>query len=202
MEININSYYAARREVYDRIQNANTAKKVVLALFMAALTGIGAQIIIPLSWTPVPITLQTFAVILSGLVLGKKYGLLSQIFYLALGITLIPWFSGFGGGLDAVLGSNMGYFIGFLLVAYFVGYISEKYSASRKFSSMIGIVSVATFGLIYIPGLIGLALTFYFTKGVVLGVGDLVVMGLAPFIIGDILKILGAGFFSKVFLPK
>ena len=60
--------------------------------------------IIPLPWTPVPITAQTFAVLCSGLFLGKKYGCLSQILYIVLGVAFIPWFGGMTGGLDIFLG--------------------------------------------------------------------------------------------------
>ena len=161
-----------------------------------------AQIIIPLPWTPVPITAQTFAVLCSGLILGKKYGCLSQILYIVLGIAFIPWFGGMTGGIEVVLGSTGGFFIGFILASYFIGTITEKYAKARSFTRMAVVIGIANFALIYIPGLLGLALWFYATQGTVLGVMDLLMMGLIPFIVGDIVKILGAASVSKVFLPK
>ena len=81
MNINIDSYYSTRKNVFERIQDASTTTKVLMSVLMACFTGIMAQIIIPLPWTPVPITAQTFAVLCSGLFLGKKYGCLSQILW-------------------------------------------------------------------------------------------------------------------------
>ena len=202
MNKNIENYYVARKNIFERFNESSTITKVVFSFLMACITGLMAQIIIPLPWTPVPITAQTFAVLCSGLFLGKKYGCLSQIIYVVLGIAFIPWFGGMTGGLDAFLGSTGGYFIGFIIASYFIGYISEKYAKARNFKSMAAVIGVANFALIYIPGLLGLALYFYFTKGMVLGVVDLLMMGLVPFILGDIIKILGAAGLSKVCLPK
>ena len=81
MNINMENYYSARKNIFERIQDASTATKVLMSLMMACFTGIMAQIIIPLPWTPVPVTAQTFAVLCSGLLLGKKtnYKKLNQI---------------------------------------------------------------------------------------------------------------------------
>ena len=201
MNINIDSYYSTRKNVFERIQDASTTTKLLMSLMMACITGIMAQIIIPLPWTPVPITAQTFAVLCSGLFLGKKYGCLSQILYIVLGVAFIPWFGGMTGGLDIFLGSTFGFFIGFVIASYFVGMITEKYAASRSFRKMAITIGIANFALIYIPGLAGLAL-FMSMQGTPVGIVELLMMGLVPFIAGDIVKILGAASVSKVFLPK
>ena len=202
MNINLDNYYSTRKNVFERIQDASTATKVLMSLMMACFTGIMAQIIIPLPWTPVPITAQTFAVLCSGLFLGKKYGCLSQILYIVLGVAFIPWFGGMTGGLNIFLGSTFGFFIGFVIASYFIGLITEKYAKARSFTKMAIVIGIANFALIYIPGLAGLALWFNLTQGATIGVVDLLMMGLVPFIIGDIVKILGAASVSKVFLPK
>lgn len=201
MNITMDNYYSARKNVFERIQDANTATKLLLSLMMACFTGIMAQIIIPLPWTPVPITAQTFAVLCSGLFLGKKYGCLSQILYIVLGIAFVPWFGGMTGGLDVLLGSTGGFLIGFVIASYFIGAITEKYASARSFTKMAVTIGIANFALIYIPGLAGLAL-FFSMQGTPLGIVDLLMMGLVPFIAGDIVKILGAASISKVFLPK
>lgn len=201
MNINIDSYYSTRKNIFERIQSASTATKILLSFMMACFTGIMAQIIIPLPWTPVPITAQTFAVLCSGLFLGKKYGCLSQILYIVLGIAFIPWFGGMTGGLDVFLGSTGGFLIGFVIASYFIGAITEKYAKARNFTRMALVIGIANFGLIYIPGLAGLAL-FLSSKGMTFGIVDLLMMGLIPFIVGDIVKILAAAGVSKVFLPK
>ena len=202
MNINLDNYYSTRKNVFERIQDASTATKVLMSLMMACFTGIMAQIIIPLPWTPVPITAQTFAVLCSGLFLGKKYGCLSQILYIVLGVAFIPWFGGMTGGLDIFLGSTCGFFIGFVITSYFIGLITEKYAKARSFTKMAIVIGIANFALIYIPGLAGLALWSNLTQGATIGIVDLLMMGLVPFIIGDIVKILGAASVSKVFLPK
>lgn len=201
MNINIDNYYDTRKNIFERIQDASTATKLLMSLMMACITGIMAQIIIPLPWTPVPITAQTFAVLCSGLFLGRKYGCLSQILYIVLGVVFIPWFGGMTGGLDIFLGSTCGFFIGFVIASYFIGYIAEKYADARNFKKMALTIGIANFALIYIPGLAGLAL-FMIMQGTPVGIVDLLMMGLIPFIAGDIIKILGAASVSKVFLPK
>ena len=195
------NYYSTRKNVFERIQDASTATKLLMSLLMACFTGIMAQIIIPLPWTPVPITAQTFAVLCSGLFLGKKYGCLSQILYVVLGIAFIPWFGGMTGGLEVFLGSTGGFFIGFIIASYFIGLITEKYAHARSFTKMSLVIGIANFALIYIPGLAGLALFLGF-QGTSVGIIDLLMMGLIPFIAGDIVKILAAASVSKVFLPK
>ena len=202
MNINIDNYYRTRKNVFERIQDASTATKLLMSFMMACVTGIMAQIIIPLPWTPVPITAQTFAVLCSGLILGKKYGCLSQILYIVLGIAFIPWFGGMTGGLETFFGSTCGFFIGFVIASYFIGAITEKYAKARNFTRMAVVIGIANFALIYIPGLLGLALWMSLTQGATVGVVDLLVMGIIPFIAGDIVKILGAASVSKVFLPK
>lgn len=201
MNLNMDNYYDTRKNVFERIQDASTATKILMSFMMACFTGIMAQIIIPLPWTPVPITAQTFAVLCSGLFLGRKYGALSQIIYIVLGIAFIPWFGGMTGGLEVFFGSTFGFLIGFVLASYFVGLISERYAKARNFTRIALIIGIANFALIYIPGLAGLAL-FLSIQGTPVGIFDLLMMGLVPFIIGDIVKILGAASVSKVFLPK
>jgi biotin transport system substrate-specific component len=84
----------------------------------AALTAAGALIKIPL-W-PVPITLQTFFVILSGIILGPRYGALSQLVYIIIGLLGLPVFSG-GGGLAYLMQPSFGYLIGFIIAPLAVG---------------------------------------------------------------------------------
>ena len=202
MNINMDNYYSTRKNVFERIRESSTVTKILMSLLMACFTGIMAQIVIPLPWTPVPITAQTFAVLCSGLFLGKKYGCLSQILYIVLGVAFIPWFGGMTGGLEMLLGSTGGFLIGFIIASYFIGSITEKYADARSFRKMVITIGIANFALIYIPGLIGLALWVSLTQGTTIGIVDLLMMGLVPFIIGDIVKILGAASISKVFLPK
>src|ERR671918_68403 len=85
------------------------------ALFVAAL----AQIEIPLPFTPVPITGQTFGVLLVGAALGSKRGAASLASYLAMGAFGLPFLAGGAHGLDILIGATGGYLIGFVIAAYF-----------------------------------------------------------------------------------
>lgn len=197
----MDNYYATRKNVFERIQDASTATKILMSLMMACFTGIMAQIIIPLPWTPVPVTAQTFAVLCSGLFLGRKYGALSQIIYIVLGVAFVPWFGGMTGGLEIFLGSTFGFFIGFIIASYFVGLITEEFVTARNFKKMLLTIGIANFAFIYIPGLAFLGL-FLSMQGTPIGIVDLLMMGLIPFIAGDIVKIIAAASVSKIFLPK
>ncbi len=200
--MNINSYYYMRENLFEKIQNANNLEKLAMAFLMACLTGILAQIVLPLPWTPIPVTGQTLGVLVSGLFLGKRFGVLSQIIYILGGIIGIGWFGEMSSGLSVFLGSNCGYFIGFIIAAAFIGHFSEKYANTRKFKKMSSIMLIASFGCIYIPGLIGLAIWMYSTQGAFPDIITLLVMGAFPFIIGDLIKSEIAAGISKAFLPK
>ncbi len=200
MNTTMEAYYQKRSTLYNYVRNGNTYEKIIYAFLMACFTGIAAQIVIPLSWTPVPITLQSFAVMTAGIILGRKYGTLSMILYCLLGI-FIPWYSGMTGGLSVLIGSNAGYFLGFIICAYFVGTISDKIPKSRKFLGMSGTLLIANFILIYIPGLAVLYLAMY-TQGISLSLIQLLMMGFIPFIFGDILKVLASSALSKIVMPK
>ncbi|WP_461462614.1 biotin transporter BioY [Methanobrevibacter sp.] len=200
MNTHMEAYYQKRSDIYNHVRNASTYEKIAYSFLMACFTGIAAQIVIPLSWTPVPITLQSFAVMTAGIVLGRKYGVLSMILYCLLGL-VIPWYSGMTGGLSVLMGATGGYFLGFIICAYFVGSISDKFPKSRKFIGMTGTLLIANFAAIYIPGLATLYLTMS-SQGVSLSLSQLLMMGLVPFIFGDILKVLASSTFSKLVMPK
>lgn len=202
VNINIDSYYYMRDNIFDKVQKASNVEKLAMAVLMACLTGILAQFIIPLPWTPVPVTGQTLGVLVSGLFLGKRFGVLSQVIYIFAGVLGVSWFAEMSSGLSVFLGSTCGYFIGFILAAALIGYISEKYTESRNFKKMFGLMLVANFACIYIPGLIGLSIWLYFTQGAFPDIITLIMMGLAPFIIGDLFKVGIAAGISKVALPK
>lgn len=202
MEISTENYFRKRYSLFEWRSNTSLANKVIMAFFMACITGIMAQIIIPLPWTPVPITAQTFAVLMAGVVLGRHWGGISMLMYIAVGLLGIPWFAGLTGGYSVLLGSTGGYFIGFILAALFLGYFTDKYVQSRSFKPMVGLMFLGNFALIYIPGLLGLGLWMYTVNGTFPSVLTLIGMGLLPFILGDIVKIGGAAALTKAITPK
>ena len=202
MNLTLNNYYKKRHDIFKWREQQTMANKTVLAFFMACITGVMAQMVIPLPWTPVPITAQTFAVLISGIMLGKYWGGISQLFYVALGLVGVPWFAGMTGGYEIVMGASGGYLIGFILCALFLGHYSDKYIQSRNFKPMLSLMFVASFGLIYIPGLLVLGIWIYTTQGILPQIWNLMAMGLVPFLVGDIIKIVGASAFTKAALPK
>ena len=173
-------------------------KKLVLALGMAALTGLLAQVRIPLPWTLVPITGQTFAVLLAGVLLGRRWGGASLAIYAGLGIAGVPWFAGWASGL----GATGGYIIGFILAALFLGHFTDKYIRSRSFFSMLGLMLFANFILIYVPGLLWLGLWLKVVAGTSVTFIALLGMGAIPFIAVDITKAVAAAAIARGVTPK
>lgn len=181
--------------------NLTTVKKIVLALGMACVTGAFAQIKVVLPWTPVPVTGQTFAVLLAGVLLGKWWGGASQAIYIILGLAGIPWFAGWSGGFAELTGPAGGYMAGFILAALFLGYFTDKYIKASNFLPMLGLMLFANFVLIHIPGLLQLGLWFYIAEGTKLTLWKLVGLGTVPFIVGDIIKIVAAAAMASAITP-
>ena len=191
-----------RYEVFRRRYELSIPKKMVLSLGMAALIGLAAQVRVPLPWSPVPITGQTFAVLLAGVLMGTWWGGVSMALYAGLGIAGVPWFTGWGGGLSYLAGPTGGYIIGFIFAALFLGYVTDRYIRARRFASMLAIMLFANFVLIYVPGLLQLGLWMNFVKGTPATFSSLLMMGAIPFIAGDVIKaVLAAGIASAI-TPK
>ncbi|MFC2007544.1 biotin transporter BioY [Chloroflexota bacterium] len=173
-------------------------KKLTLAIGMAILVGLLAQVRFPLPWSPVPITGQTFAVLLAAVLLGRWWGGISLAIYAVLGIAGVPWFNGWTSGL----GATGGYIIGFILAALFLGHITDKYIRSRSFLCMFGLMLFANFVLIYIPGLLWLWLWLGMVKGSPATFSSLFMLGAIPFIAGDITKAVLAAAITRGVTPK
>lgn len=178
------------------------AKKVALALGIAAIAGLVAQVRIPLPWTPVPITGQTFAVLLAGVLLGRWWGGISMALYAGLGALGVPWFNGWSGGISHLAGPTGGYIIGFILAALILGHFTDKYIRARSFVSMFGLMLFANFVLIYIPGLLQLHLWLNLVQGKAVSLYQVLVMGLFPFIVGDVIKTVAAAAVARGITPK
>ncbi len=202
MEITIDNYFEKRLSLFKWRSETSTANKVVMAFFMACITGLLAQIVIPLPWTPIPVTGQTLAVLFAGLVLGRYWGGISMALYLIIGLVGVPWFTGMTGGFSILFGATGGYLIGFILAALFMGYFADKYVNARSFMPMLALLLFANFFLIYVPGLLVLGAWLYMVKGSVPGIWTLLVMGLLPFLIGDLIKLAGAAGIAKAIIPK
>ena len=162
------------------IKDAAISNVIGVAAFILA-TAFGAFIRIPLLFTPVPITGQTFFVLLSGAVLGRRWGAFSQFGYLLLGLGGLPIFSGAGAGLGHIFGPSGGYIIGFPIAAWVVGRLVshiERTTFWRIYISMIiGELIIYTLGCIQLAFIAGL------------NVKAAITLGALPFIPGDLIKI-------------
>jgi biotin transport system substrate-specific component len=166
---------------------SDRVKRLVYAALFAALTAVSAWVTIPLPF--VPITLQTFFVMLSGVVLGPYFGALSMIVYLLLGLVGLPVFAGGQSGLGALVGPTGGYMIGFILCPIVAGLIMRMH----KDPGIIwyGLAMLAGDTVIFILGLAQLSVVLH------MPVDRAVIIGLLPFIPGDILKIIAASFVAR-----
>jgi biotin transport system substrate-specific component len=99
------------------VRSRAITRDVVLVLGFALLTAAAAQVQFSLGFTPVPLTGQTFAVLLSGAALGMRRGIASQAMYWGLGLTGLPFYAGGDGGWQNGTGSTLGYFVGFIVAA-------------------------------------------------------------------------------------
>ena len=172
--------------ILPKAENKNLVllKDILLVLGFTLLTAISAKIKVEIG--PVPITGQTFAVLLSGALLGSRRGALSQIFYLLGGLAGIPWFAR-GGGIAYLMSPTFGYIIGFVLASFFVGFLCER-GFDRRIETAIFAMLVGNI-LIYFPGLLWLARFVGFEK--------VLLVGFYPFIAGDLIKL----FLASSILP-
>jgi len=171
-----------------RREDMPISAKVGLTVAAAALTGLAAQIRIPLPFTPVPATGQVFAVLLSGALLGAAWGGASQLLYVGLGAAGVPWFSGWAAGLP--FGPTAGYLLGFVPAAAFVGWASDRFAGARSFVPQVFLMLCAV-GIIYLFGAIG----FSATTGA--GLKTTLALAVGPFIAVDCAKAIAAAAISS-----
>lgn len=168
------------RKVWTRNQVLVNAMLVVLgSLLIAAM----AQVRIALPFTPVPVTGQTFAVLLVAAALGSRLGPAAVAAYIAEGAMGLPVFAGGGAGAAWLAGPTGGYLAGFMAAAILVGWLAEK-GLDRKLATAIAAFAAGTF-VIYAAGALWLSIYVGFDKALATGV--------APFIAGDVIKAVLAG---------
>ncbi|MBF6049396.1 biotin transporter BioY [Streptomyces sp. NRRL B-1677] len=152
-------------------------RDAALILGGAALTGLTAQIALPVPGSPVPVSGQTFAALLVGTALGARRGFLSLALYAVAGVAGMPWFA------EAKSGAafpSFGYVLGMLLAATVVGALARR-GADRSVLRTAGTMALGS-AIIYAVGVPYLALATH------MSFADAVAAGLTPFLIGDVLK--------------
>jgi biotin transport system substrate-specific component len=128
----------------------NTASQVMWITIFTSLTIVGAWFEIPTQ--PVPFTLQTFFVLLSGAMLGSRNGLLSQLMYLTIGAVGLPVFAGFSFGFAKLIGPTGGYLLSFPVAAFMVGYLVRlnKSYIWTIISMAVGMLIILSFGALFL----------------------------------------------------
>jgi len=173
---------SSQAALIDRVVPRTALTNVALILSGALFTAYAAQLVIPM-W-PVPMTAQTLAVLLVGSVLGATRGAISLIVYFSMGAAGMPVFSA---ATSLSFGPTFGYLVGFVAAAAAVGYLSER-GWHKSVAGVLGSFAIAN-SIIYLFGLPWLA----FVLGNLGAANDLAAVaaaGLAPFIVGDALKMI------------
>ncbi|MGE5585893.1 MAG: biotin transporter BioY [Bacillota bacterium] len=159
-----------------------------IALF-AAITSVLAFVSVPLPFSPVPVTAQSLAAMLAGLLLGPREGALSQLLYVLLGAAGMPIFAGNTSGIGVLAGPTGGYLWGFAAGACVTGSMVRKRPCVKPPGTALSIFACVVGGVVvvYLFGILQLSLT---TR---LPLGKAIVAGALPFIPGDLLKACIAG---------
>ena len=157
------------------------ARSLILVVAFSLLTALAAQVVVPLPWTPVPVTGQTFAVLLTGALLGSRLGALAMLAYLAQGALGLPFFRGGNGGLHYLLFSpTAGYLLAFPLAAFITGRLAERgwdRSVLGAAAAMaLGSLIILTFGWVWLSAVTQDPVRSFY-------------LGVAPFLPGDVVKI-------------
>ncbi len=164
------------------LTGSNTLRILIRVAAFTLAMAIGAQVRIPLPFTPVPITLQTFVVLCAGLVLGAGWGAVSAGLYVALGAVGAPVFTAGGAGLAHLTGATAGYLLALPVAAYLAGWLSGSEMRRQR-------VYPALF-------LAGLLILFIGTSWIALlfgrGVAEAAALGFWPFLVGDVVKTVAA----------
>ncbi|MGX7076625.1 biotin transporter BioY [Globicatella sanguinis] len=162
-------------------------RDITLMAVMLALLIICSQITVPM-W-PVPITLQTFAVLLIGMLLNPKQALIVTSFYMILGLVGVPVFSGFSGGFNSFLSPSFGFVISFIPASFVTSLLSRKSNSSLKQFIIAGIVATI---VIYAIGVPYLGFILNQVLNLSKSVAQIMQIGMTPFLIGDSIKLVFA----------
>ena len=175
----MNSYAKAETLVGAFAAPLDWTRSALVVVGFSLLTALAAQIVVPLPFTPVPLTGQTFAVLLTGALLGPRLGALAMLAYLAEGAAGLPFFRGGAGGVGHFSGATAGYLVAFPTAAYVTGYLAER-GWDRRFLTAAAAMALGSV-VILAGGWAWLALA--------LGGAQAFRLGVAPFLPGDVVKI-------------
>lgn len=159
-----------------RLVGSSALRRAGVVLIGSWLVAASAWIEVPMY--PVPMTMQTYAVLLVGALCGARLASETLVAYLAQGIAGLPLFAGGNAGLLYFMGPTGGYLVGFLLAAAFVGWLADR-GWNRHYGKLAVSLTVGHL-IVFVPGVAWLAQLVGFEKAIV--------AGLVPFILGTVLK--------------
>ena len=172
----------------DVLPGART-RDVALVGGAALLTALLAQVAIPVAGSPVPITGQTLAVVVTAAALGPARGVAGQALYLLLGIVGLPFYSEASGGVEVVMGATGGYLLGFLPAAYLIG-LAARHGQDRRFTRALPLFAAGQL-VIFAVGVPWLAVVAD------LSAAQALEAGFYPFLVGGAVKaVIAAGVLS------
>lgn len=163
---------------------------------MAALTAVMAQIAVPIE--PVPFTFQVLAVMLTGYLLGPRYGAIAMLVYLLLGAVGVPVFASFNSGLGALLGPSGGYLCSYPLAAAIAGIAAPALASSRRPVALFSGVGAGALALVIIYA-VG---AFWLAVQASLSPEAAIAAGVAPFAIFDAVKVVFATVLAAAVAPR
>jgi biotin transport system substrate-specific component len=174
---------APPRVLADTVQG-DLVRDAALVAGYATLVGLAAQVWVVLWFTPVPITGQTFAVLLGALALGTRRAVAGMLFYLAAGLAGVPWFAVHRGGWSAVHLPSFGYLIGFVLAAGLAGWLAgrgwDRNPLQALAAMVLANVVIYVAGVAWLSGDLGVSLSRAYE------------LGARPFFAGDLVKAIAA----------
>lgn len=171
--------------IVDSWATQSRVRNAILVMGLTGFTALAAQVAIPLPFTPVPLTLQTFAVLAGAAALGAERAVIAQVLYITLAVAGAPVLAGGASGHEVVVGATGGYLIGFVLASYVVGRMSSKGASTKSgktaLAFLAGSVLIYTLGAPWLAFTTGNTITWAIVNGVV------------PFLVGDLIKAVAAG---------
>lgn len=171
--------------------NTNVARDMALiAVFAGIMAALGLVPALPIPISPVPVTAQTLGVLLAGAILGPRRGALSMILFIALVAIGLPLLSGGRGGIGVFVGPSVGFLLGWIPMAWFVGFLTYKIGAPYRLVPGVTINLIASIPILYSFGIAGLM--------VITGMSfKAAIIANAWYLIGDVLKSVVAAFVAK-----
>jgi len=180
MSSHVHSFTEADTLLGAALSPMDWTRSVSLVFVFSLLTALAAQVVIPIGL--VPITAQTFAVLLTGALLGSRLGAMAMIIYLLEGASGLPFFYGGHGGITHLLGPTGGYLIAFPAAAFITGAFAEN-GWDKRFLTAVAAMAAGS-AIIMIAGWAWFSFVTHTVPGVAFK------LTVAPFLIGDVIKIM------------